>query len=811
MLLLISAGGGGGYKIVSTSDGILIVNPSIAGSAEAYWSTKDPDLLYYHNSNQLKSFRISNTTHSTVATFDGTGGLPSASSITFGGGDVDLSEDGDHIPIFCDGERYCVYQFSTGKVGGIKNFSLTSENVLWAEVTPDNNVLARLNTTRNLTGTVAISNGSSIIVGTGTSFLSQVTQGAYITASGQRRYVISIEDDLHCTVNSNFTTTASGLTASYLARMIMYDKNFNFIRAIAPFGGHASTGRDVDGSEILLIDGANSPDTPPSGCANNGIFKYKLSDGSVTCLFGFPDFNLTGHLSFSNHRGHHYCLISYYDGRIDPALGTALLSTIIRADWASAGVWKKYYNEAILIKVDGTEVRRLCHLRTRITGFGVPGGSPAPESHYWFSARANLSKVITANRYPASFIFASNMNLLRHRTVTGTISNSASSRNFTGSGTTFLGISGETTIGGELTVGGETRIIDQTSTNTDGRVSVAFTSAHSNAAATAWGHDTNIESFVGEIGPALQDFTDPVISNISSGTPNQTDATITWDTDEPATTQIEWGSTNFYGQITTFDPTLANHHSVTLTGLSQGTLYHYRIKSRDLAGNYALSADQTFSTSSTPGELVLSDTLNNWADGFVKAFGSDFATDTFTEASDLTLASHTPEVGGTIVSHPDASYTSTATIDAATDRIFPNGTAAYYYSASPPSADYYVQADFFAAAITSVNAAICGRMDTTANTMYIIRLNNGTSWELRKIVAGTATTIGSSTNQLPTNGTSKTVKLIMSGTSISVLVNGVTEISVTDSAISAAGKAGVRFAGAASSTTGFHLDNFSAR
>ncbi len=197
------------------------------------------------------------------------------------------------------------------------------------------------------------------------------------------------------------------------------------------------------------------------------------------------------------------------------------------------------------------------------------------------------------------------------------------------------------------------------------------------------------------------------------------------------------------------------------------------------------------------------------------AVGADFVTDTFTEAggSAVPFASHTGELGATWTVHPDAAYTGTANVDAVTDRVYPaNTVTAYYASGSPPSADYYVQGDIYVASIVSNNTAICGRMDTTANTMYLIRLNNGTSWELRKIITGTATTLRTSTNQLPTTGNSATVRLVMNGSTISGFINGVEELTaITDTDISAAGKAGIRFATGSDAITGFHVDNFSAR
>jgi hypothetical protein len=194
--------------------------------------------------------------------------------------------------------------------------------------------------------------------------------------------------------------------------------------------------------------------------------------------------------------------------------------------------------------------------------------------------------------------------------------------------------------------------------------------------------------------------------------------------------------------------------------------------------------------------------------------GADFVTDSYTETSNTTLISHTPELGGAPVRHGDTTtYNDTAQVIGADDRVHGFGNTAYYYDVAPPSADYYVQADFFIASVISVNTAIAGRMDTSVNTMYVARINNGTSWELRKIVTGTQTTLGSpSTNQIPSVGNSATVRLVMTGSNISLMVNGVTEVGpVSDSAITAAGRAGVRFIGVQSSTTGYHLDNFSAR
>jgi hypothetical protein len=43
--------------------------------------------------------------------------------------------------------------------------------------------------------------------------------------------------------------------------------------------------------------------------------------------------------------------------------------------------------------------------------------------------------------------------------------------------------------------------------------------------------------------------------------------------------------------------TLVTAHSVTLTGLTAGATYHYRVKSRDAAGRLQMSLDNNFSSS----------------------------------------------------------------------------------------------------------------------------------------------------------------------------------------------------------------------
>jgi hypothetical protein len=95
---------------------------------------------------------------------------------------------------------------------------------------------------------------------------------------------------------------------------------------------------------------------------------------------------------------------------------------------------------------------------------------------------------------------------------------------------------------------------------------------------------------------ATPDTTAPVLSAIQATAITRSGATILWSSDEPADSQVEYGTTTSYGSTTTLDPTLVTSHTVSLSGLAASTLYHYRVKSKDGSGNPAVSADFSFTT-----------------------------------------------------------------------------------------------------------------------------------------------------------------------------------------------------------------------
>ena len=93
------------------------------------------------------------------------------------------------------------------------------------------------------------------------------------------------------------------------------------------------------------------------------------------------------------------------------------------------------------------------------------------------------------------------------------------------------------------------------------------------------------------------DTTAPTISGVGASSITVNGATISWTTNEASDTQVDYGPTTGYGSSTTLASALVTSHSANLSGLQASTLYHYRVKSRDAAGNLATSGDFTFTTS----------------------------------------------------------------------------------------------------------------------------------------------------------------------------------------------------------------------
>ncbi len=90
------------------------------------------------------------------------------------------------------------------------------------------------------------------------------------------------------------------------------------------------------------------------------------------------------------------------------------------------------------------------------------------------------------------------------------------------------------------------------------------------------------------------DVVPPVISDASTII-GRTSAEIRWATSEQAFARVDYGLTTSYGSFVTKD-SLASGQSVLLSGLTENTLYHYRITATDPSGNSSSTTDQFFVT-----------------------------------------------------------------------------------------------------------------------------------------------------------------------------------------------------------------------
>jgi len=88
----------------------------------------------------------------------------------------------------------------------------------------------------------------------------------------------------------------------------------------------------------------------------------------------------------------------------------------------------------------------------------------------------------------------------------------------------------------------------------------------------------------------------PTISAVSSSNITNHSATVVWTTNEPSTSQVEYGLTTSYGSLTTLDATLVTSHSVLLSALAANTRYNYRVRSKDAAGNERVGFNNSFTT-----------------------------------------------------------------------------------------------------------------------------------------------------------------------------------------------------------------------
>jgi lysophospholipase L1-like esterase len=160
--------------------------------------------------------------------------------------------------------------------------------------------------------------------------------------------------------------------------------------------------------------------------------------------------------------------------------------------------------------------------------------------------------------------------------------------------------------------------------------------------------------------PALQ------ISNVQTASVGSSSAVITWQTNNSASSRVDYGMTTDYGSNVVDSATLTTH-SLTLTGLTSGTTYHYQVSGVDTFGQNAASPDATFTTTAVVGpasHFVLATTAAPTA-------GTAFS---FTVTAQDDAGNTAPDYAGTV--HFSATDTSTGVVLPA-DATLTNGQGTF--------------------------------------------------------------------------------------------------------------------------------------
>ena len=213
----------------------------------------------------------------------------------------------------------------------------------------------------------------------------------------------------------------------------------------------------------------------------------------------------------------------------------------------------------------------------------------------------------------------------------------------------------------------------------------------------------------------VTDTTAPVISNVSAVNVTGTSASISWDLDEYATGQVEYGTTTNYGSFTTKETSFNyNNHLQGISGLSNGVTYHYRVISADASGNESVSGDCTFTTGG-----AASQTCNTTA---TPTTAPATSTPTPTNSpTPTTQATATPTPSGTDVTAPVISNPRVTDVTAS--------TAKFRWELDEPASGQVEYRPVGASTWTKTGFQSCCTYDY--HIQSVSGLTNGTTYEYR--------------------------------------------------------------------------------
>lgn len=261
-------------------------------------------------------------------------------------------------------------------------------------------------------------------------------------------------------------------------------------------------------------------------------------------------------------------------------------------------------------------------------------------------------------------------------------------------------------------------------------------------AVTAYNTAQTESAYSNEVSKSIvNDVTGPVISGVYASKTGPDTVTVNWMTDEPSTTQIQYGMTTAYGYATPLDAAMTANHIQTIAGLSPSTTYHYRVVSKDSAGNTTTSPDFSFTTAApvditppvvsniqvvniTSSSAVVTWTTNEPSTTQVE-FGSGGNYSASTALKTALETVHSAEIAG-LKSFTSYSYRVVSTDNAGNTAVSPGSTfttsnlppVVSSFSASPSSGIAPLQVQF-TASVTDSDGSITGyEWDFDGNGVY---------------------------------------------------------------------------------------------
>jgi hypothetical protein len=277
---------------------------------------------------------------------------------------------------------------------------------------------------------------------------------------------------------------------------------------------------------------------------------------------------------------------------------------------------------------------------------------------------------------------------------------------------------------------------------------------------------------------------------------------------EKAFTGLDPGGTyNFKFTVTDPDTVLGTNpatfnHTLTFNGTTAGLLTVTGVTATTVSLKGTYSADND-----NDGTLLL--------EHRVAGYEQQVVNDDFTAGAGTILSDHLPQIGNTWLKH---AVGSTAGIES--DLYIYNGRihgnaqlstskALWYNTAVPPQSEYDVEMDLVVGG-HNADVGVCGRIDTAADTYYLFRYEHlSKCWALVRSVTGTRVYLNQYFVELGL-GEVYNIRLVIKDAYKACYVDGVEVFRSTDNTITAAGRAGVRFATMIETTPTNHLvgDNF---